>query len=521
MGVNIADDELVDLYFGDILPQNELQLSVMRTYAFVFEQTYLPESERPSGLALLKLITEKHSPEELFSSLVLCNMRIVTKVRTLLSQQDLHPDPQLGPRDRIVFKLAHILYPGEANASMRERANKLCKRFIEAPRMPAISNAVSRCDASASVGVQAHSNGLSAASRSQSLPGTVSSFGFSSSPQQFGFIQAQQSLGQYQHMQSTIAALMDQNRVLQSQITSLMNPMSSVSLQQPYWHPTGHVSLAIPPRPQTSNYHPQSSANAQALFVPRETSQRDPRFTPRRNENRGSDSNAHYHINQRFKSKESKYSGSDDENLQDFIDAYTATAEDYRISPSEKLQYLHNLFRVEAMRFYNAQVKGRYSTFGEAIGAVYQHYNSPDVQQRVEADLSSLKLQKFTEKEGSMAKGLSSLANYIANRTPQCPPCFRTESNKVDFLKQAFLDQPWARAILVRINPSTQFQHLYTELANALQLNQEMLERQGIPVTKSGASSKQSKPFIYFTQPRIMKSMAKAMFPGYENASEC
>lgn len=113
------------------------------------------------------------------------------------------------------------------------------------------------------------------------------------------------------------------------------------------------------------------------------------------------------------------------------------------------------------------------------------------------------------------------MATYIANRTPQCPPVFRSESHKVYFLKQAVMDQTWASSILVRINPATEFQSLYTELANALQLHQEMKQRQGITSAKPGPLSKSSKPFIYFIQPRVVKYMAKAMFPGNENVPEC
>ena len=232
-------------------------------------------------------------------------------------------------------------------------------------------------------------------------------------------------------------------------------------------------------------------------------------------------SNSHHHINQRFKAKEYKYSGSDEEVLQDFIDAYMATAEDYRLSAADKLQLFHNLFRGDALRFYYAHVKGRYSTFAEAFRAVFAHFNSADVQQRVKADLMTLSLAKFSEKHGGMPKGLSSLANYIANRTPQCPPSFRSELNKIDYLKQEVIDQPWARDTLVRISPTTQFQSLYTELANALQLHEEVQRRSAGSSYRPGLSIKDNKPFIYFTQPRVVKSMTKAMFPGNEHDTRC
>ena len=73
--------------------------------------------------------------------------------------------------------------------------------------------------------------------------------------------------------------------------------------------------------------------------------------------------------------------------------------------------------------------------------------------------------------------------------------------------------------MLVRITPSTEFQSLYTELASALQLHEEIQQK----ASTSGATStaKSAKPFIYFTQPRYVKSMAKAMFPGDKSTNMC
>ena len=87
-------------------------------------------------------------------------------------------------------------------------------------------------------------------------------------------------------------------------------------------------------------------------------------------------------------------------------------------------------------------------------------------------------------------------------------------------MKQAVLTQPWAKDILVRINPGTRFQSVYTELANALQLHQEVQSKGGNP-PRAASGSKYSKPFIYFTQPRVVKSLARAMFPGDDKAPSC
>lgn len=85
----------------------------------------------------------------------------------------------------------------------------------------------------------------------------------------------------------------------------------------------------------------------------------------------------------------------------------------------------------------------------------------------------------------------------------------------MEFLKQAAREQSWGREILVRINLSTQFQPTQTELAEVLQIRQEVQQKTAeySSSSRTGPSSNHSKPFIYFTQPRVLKSI----FPGNEN----
>ena len=555
-----TSEELIASYFGDIVPENDLQRRIMHTYAQAFEKTYLPESERPSGKDLLSFITSAHPVAELFSHDVLRNARIANKVRNLLASQDLEPDPEVHRNERVMVKLAHVIYPGDESTAQRNEAVELCRSFCEAQR---------------SLGSRPHG-----AAATQPLPtarlqntsypphvsqypsaAAVSSSEYVPPPPSVGsftaphhYAQTASSSGQIfthplyvQPMQASINALYQENVQLRSQIAqinqllnNLRMPQGSNLLQQrnslPLRSHVSHASHAntfeVPHQPEIEPvaFRTRARTNQAADTPPQEEtideldlSRRESSSQPsdRRGNERSSDSNVHHHINVRFKNRESKYSGTDEEHLQDYIDAYLATSEDYKLTPRQKLQYLHNLFRGDALRFYNANVRNRATAFGEAISMIFSHFNSPDVQQRVKADLSTLSLKQFAEKEGSMAKGLSSLAAYIANRVPQCPPCFRSESNKVDFLKQAVLDQPWAREILVRIKPSTEFQPLYTELANALQLNQEVEQRTQGSHSQPRESTKTSKPFIYFTQPRTVKSMAKAMFPGNDQSPSC
>ena len=514
-------DECIAMYFGSVQPENELQRKVMRTYAVAFERTHCDGDEELSGDSLRSFITRHHPVDELFSPDVLSNFRLVNKVRNILAQENIVADPPLPPRARLVIRLAHCLYPGDDNAQGRERAVALANRFLESTRRATQGFPVSRCDASVPPDVHASLGPVLNASSSpnSSIP-PVSSYGQTVASS--GQIYTHNTVWQPTH--EHFLALQQQNMQLQAQISQMMHSFNRIMSSDFQVGSSSSINQGINTQygmyPDNTNF-PQYRATPTARHHQnlRNASVSPARGNFTQNNPRSSDSNVHHHINVRFKNKESKYSGSDEEHLQDFIDSYVTTAEDYGLSASQKLQYLHNLFRGDALRFYNLQIKGRVSTFGEAISVIMNHFNSADVQQRVKADLSTLSFIKFVEKNGSMAKGLSSLATYIANRTPQCPPCFRSESHKVDFLKQAVLEQPWAREVLIRIKANTQFQPLYTELANALQLHQEVLQKSGKTTSHSrnGSTSDIQKPFIYFTQPRVLKSI----FPGNESTSSC
>jgi len=65
-------------------------------------------------------------------------------------------------------------------------------------------------------------------------------------------------------------------------------------------------------------------------------------------------------IAKRFSYKDQKFSGSEEENTQEYIAQYMAVCTDLEISPQEKNQFAHNIFRGEALRFYNALAVNNY-----------------------------------------------------------------------------------------------------------------------------------------------------------------
>ena len=182
-----------------------------------------------------------------------------------------------------------------------------------------------------------------------------------------------------------------------------INPGSN----QPFIQPPRHTSYPRTTNTVDKNLLPTPAASATPeLQEPRTSNFENPR--------------AHHDVASRFKNQDSKYSGHDEECLQEFIDVYQAVADDYSLSARQKKKYLHNLFRGKALRFYNRSVKDSTQTYGEAIHKIVQHFNSLDVQQRVKSNLQNLKLQDFVDKTRSVVKGLSALATHLSNHITQC-----------------------------------------------------------------------------------------------------
>lgn len=108
-----SNGSLVVEYFGDFVPRNELQNSVVQAYAIASEKTHLLSDDRPSSEDIWKFITGTYTAEQFLSSEPLKNHRIARTVRTLLAQKDVHSIPQLLNCERVVIKLAPVLYPGK------------------------------------------------------------------------------------------------------------------------------------------------------------------------------------------------------------------------------------------------------------------------------------------------------------------------------------------------------------------------------------------------------------------------
>ncbi len=147
-------------------------------------------------------------------------------------------------------------------------------------------------------------------------------------------------------------------------------------------------------------------------------------------------------------------------------------------------------------------------------------FNSANKQQQVMADLFKLSYSSFlTKSGGDKRKALKELKDHIERRLPLCTTTWRHETHKNGFLRDTLVSEDWAEKTLSRVDASTSWQGLCTELGNALQIR---IEREGDSRdVLEPAISASSKPHIFFAAPRYARNISKEMFPGSKYDDAC
>lgn len=148
--------------------------------------------------------------------------------REIFAQQEYYSNSLLGSTVRISFKLAHTLYPGDDNASLRQQALDLIKSFIENPQLPSTSTLESCCDLPKSYVVHAipSSSFISRKMESTSYPAATNSYGIRQ-PLVFHLRMVYATFLVRQHTSKEIE-LQQHNKQLQSQITELVCSMNQL-----------------------------------------------------------------------------------------------------------------------------------------------------------------------------------------------------------------------------------------------------------------------------------------------------
>lgn len=159
-------------------------------------------------------------------------------------------------------------------------------------------------------------------------------------------------------------------------------------------------------------------------------------------------------------------------------------ASGYNYNAVQKLHYFHNPFKQEAFQFYDSAVRGNSKTFADACQKMRDHFQGLPSSSR-----KATLIQKHYQPSPDIIYDIS-------NRACQCPYTYRHEFHGVDVLKNPLMGEAWAESTLMKVNQQTQFQALYTYVANELQFHEELRVRK--KTNNDPSDSETSKPFIYF-----------------------
>lgn len=171
-------------------------------------------------------------------------------------------------------------------------------------------------------------------------------------------------------------------------------------------------------------------------------------------------------LSQRFQSSR-QFSGS--ENLQNVLTSYRYATKDLHLSEDQKLQYLHHLFRDDALVFYQNNVEGKCDSFQDAITRIEAEFNPLSRQMQVYRSLRSLSFHTFENQASNLTDALDKLNFFILNEANQVPSHHRNEENKVEFLRDAVTGCQWAREVLIQTsNSPIQYQQLLARLHGAI-----------------------------------------------------
>lgn len=187
-----------------------------------------------------------------------------------------------------------------------------------------------------------------------------------------------------------------------------------------------------------------------------------------------SDDRVAHNVAMRLKDSDKKFTGNLGECWMEFVDEYQQIARDYKLSQTQKYQYLHNILAKDAQRFYLDRVENYATNFQQAVDMINQEYNSPVRQARVKNYLNSLRISDFVNGGMEVSAALAKVYRLVLQLSRQVPTSHRGDAHRIEFLRRAVIGYPWSNEPLSRVaTHKLSFQQIYGELEAALQLEKE------------------------------------------------
>lgn len=131
MEIEIPDDvkTLIDVWF-DMEPESNEEANIMHTWAKLFEAFVLDKNSTMTPQDRINNIVLSNKVEDLYWEEIIKNQLFFAKIHEQLLGIGLSYNPSVRRNDRYAIKVAHILYPGNNNKSLRDFAvSQVKKKF--------------------------------------------------------------------------------------------------------------------------------------------------------------------------------------------------------------------------------------------------------------------------------------------------------------------------------------------------------------------------------------------------------
>lgn len=338
-------NKLVDSCFA-IKPRSPQEFKVLYEFSRLFEKYMLDTKDEKNAAQHLEKLKSRINMDQIFLDEILQNKLLFAKAHEQLLGMNLTHNPAVKPNDRYAIKVAHILYGGKENEQQRLIAVQRVQNIFNKKPKP-----------------------------SQELPREPS----------------KTPLPRRETSTTQTYEASNENKELYQTIMDMRNMMSEMRQNQNNF--TREEVMEMIHDGINRRFSQDNELNIDQGSSPRQRSH--PNYSQQIER---ANTRSHIDVANRLKNNENKYGGRDDENLQEFLDQYFLISDDCQLSQTERLQYLHNIFKGEALNFYKNEVKGKEHTLGGAIAKIQNYFNGIDEQQRVKAELNLLSLESFVRK---------------------------------------------------------------------------------------------------------------------------
>ena len=141
--------------------------------------------------------------------------------------------------------------------------------------------------------------------------------------------------------------------------------------------------------------------------------------------------------------KDNMFTGDLSQSIDMTLRDFNVCARQHRLSNRQKADFFINVLAGPARTFFFNNATDTMD-FEEMAKMMVLEYNSDARQLQFQGRLETLRLHMSEEDVSSPSKGLTQIIDIIERLTPQCQPQFRSDANKITYLRKAVMGFSWA-----------------------------------------------------------------------------